>query len=30
VDGDLGVVRLKFDKNSGVYSEGNQKFEDMI
>ena len=30
VDGELGVVRLKFDRNCGVYSEGNQKFEEMI
>ncbi len=30
VDGELGVVRLKFDKDCGVYSEGEQKFEEMI
>ena len=30
VDGELGVVRLKFDRSSGVYSEGTQKFEEMI
>jgi hypothetical protein len=30
VDGELGVVRLKFDKNCGVYSEGEQKFEETL
>jgi len=30
VDGELGVVRLKFNRDTGVYSEGEQRFEEMM
>ena len=30
VDGDLGVVRLKFNRSTGVYTEGEQRFEEVI